>query len=270
VSDPGLNPKAARRQAIYRAAYLYSLQEGMPLRLLADLFLKVETQSNKYEALRDKMLVMAEMELPFRHYTYRIEQEYLSSFGEMFLQVIFGKEMPHSLSCRSLCELMMLSTRERTEEKELKLLLTIETQEPDSATPIACRYELKGYPERPDVSSAINGSEVRYPRRGCHYADRPDPNAKKPEIRPSSTLYESFWTAYMTSLVDQLLSYSYNTSHMQQVTDHYSGSGFTAHELSRERVNTHVKLLPHAEAIERNRLFTHWKIVEYVNPLNSR
>jgi hypothetical protein len=67
----------------------------------------------------------------------------------------------------------------------------------------------------------------------------------------------------MTSLVDHLLSHSYNASHMQQVTDHYSGSGFTGHELSRERVNTHVKLLPYAEAIERNRLFTHWKIVEY-------
>jgi hypothetical protein len=263
MSDPGLNSRAARQQALHRAAYLYSLQEGMPLCLLSDLFRKVETQSNTYEALGDKMLVMAEMKQPLQHYTYYIEREYLSAFGEMFLRVVFGKEMPQSLSCRSSCELMMFSTRERTEEKELKLLLTIETREPDDATPIVCRYEMKGYPERPNVSSVINEGEVHYPRRGCYYADRPYSDAQEREIRPSSTLYDSFWTAHITSLADYLLSYSYNASRMQQVTDHYSGSVFTGRELSRERVNTHVKLLPHTEAIESNRLFTHWKIVEY-------
>ena len=49
ISDPCMKSEAARMLALQRAAYLYSLQQGVQLRLLSDVFSTMETASNTYE-----------------------------------------------------------------------------------------------------------------------------------------------------------------------------------------------------------------------------
>lgn len=78
ISDPCMKSEAARMLALQRAAYLYSLQQGVQLRLLSDVFSTMETASNTYEDQRNKMLVLGVIEHPVQHVSYRIEHEYTS------------------------------------------------------------------------------------------------------------------------------------------------------------------------------------------------
>lgn len=64
ISDPRMKSEAARMLALQRAAYLYSLQQGVQLRLLSDVFSTMETASNTYEDQRNKMLVLGVIEHP--------------------------------------------------------------------------------------------------------------------------------------------------------------------------------------------------------------
>ena len=64
ISDPCMKSEAARMLALQRAAYLYSLQQGVQLRLLSDVFSTMETASNTYEDQRNKMLVLGS-NIPF-------------------------------------------------------------------------------------------------------------------------------------------------------------------------------------------------------------
>ena len=108
ISDPCMKFEAARMLALQRAAYLYSLQQGVQLRLLSDVFSTMETASNTYEDQRNKMLVLGVIEHPVQHVSYRIEHEYTSIFGEKFLEVSFT---PSNDSCdfsyHSISELML-------------------------------------------------------------------------------------------------------------------------------------------------------------------
>ena len=128
ISDPCMKSEAARMLALQRAAYLYSLQLGVQLRLLSDVFSTMETASNTYEDQRNKMLVLGVIEHPGQHVFYRIELVYTSIVGEKFLEVAFS---PSNDSCdfsyHSISELMLLFTKERVEEEEVKFNLLLES-----------------------------------------------------------------------------------------------------------------------------------------------
>ena len=68
------------------------------------------------------------IEHPVQHVSYRIEHEYTSIFGEKFLEVSFT---PSNDSCdfsyHSVSELMLLFTKERVEEEEVKFNLLLES-----------------------------------------------------------------------------------------------------------------------------------------------
>ena len=151
ISDPCMKSEAARMLALQRAAYLYSLQQGVQLRLLSDVFSTMETASNTYEDQRNKMLVLGVIEHPVQHVSYRIEHEYTSIFGEKFLEVSFT---PSNDSCdfsyHSISELMLLFTKERVEEEEVKFNLLLESD--------SCReqsdqswFQLKGTQSSPQI-----------------------------------------------------------------------------------------------------------------------
>ena len=59
--------RQARMLALQRAAYLYSLQQGVQLRLLSDVFSTMETASNTYEdqkmCIRDRVNIVYTMHL---------------------------------------------------------------------------------------------------------------------------------------------------------------------------------------------------------------
>ena len=160
ISDPCMKSEAARMLALQRAAYLYSLQQGVQLRLLSDVFSTMETASNTYEDQRNKMLVLGVIEHPVQHVSYRIEHEYTSIFGEKFLEVSFT---PSNDSCdfsyHFVSELMLLFTKERVEEEEVKFNLLLESD--------SCReqsdqswFQLKGTQSSPQIISYMNGVEI--------------------------------------------------------------------------------------------------------------
>ena len=150
ISDPCMKSEAARMLALQRAAYLYSLQQGVQLRLLSDVS-TMETASNTYEDQRDKCCIGSDRTSPFNIVSYRIEHEYTSIFGEKFLEVSFT---PSNDSCdfsyHSISELMLLFTKERVEEEEVKFNLLLESD--------SCReqsdqswFQLKGTQSSPQI-----------------------------------------------------------------------------------------------------------------------
>ena len=235
ISDPCMKSEAARMLALQRAAYLYSLQQGVQLRLLSDVFSTMETASNTYEDQRNKMLVLGVIEHPVQHVSYRIEHEYTSIFGEKFLEVSFT---PSNDSCdfsyHSISELMLLFTKER----------------------------VKGTQSSPQIISYMNGVEICSSQEGCWYEDAGfggQDGLEKMDMR------NAFWNAYMSSLVKALLLYPFSDVNVKQVDDRFNGSTDSGCGLYREKVVAVLSISPFIKDIRNNKLYVDWQITEQQN-----
>ena len=248
--------------ALQRAAYLYSLQQGVQLRLLSDVFSTMETASNTYEDQRNKMLVLGVIEHPVQHVSYRIEHEYTSIFGEKFLEVSFT---PSNDSCdfsyHSISELMLLFTKERVEEEEVKFNLLLESD--------SCReqsdqswFQLKGTQSSPQIISYMNGVEICSLQEGCWYEDAgfgDQDGLEKMDMR------NAFWNAYMSSLVKALLLYPFSDVNVKQVDDRFNGGTDSGCGLYREKVVAVLSISPFIKDIRNNKLYVDWQITEQQN-----
>lgn len=248
--------------ALQRAAYLYSLQQGVQLRLLSDVFSTMETASNTYEDQRNKMLVLGVIEHPVQHVSYRIEHEYTSIFGEKFLEVSFT---PSNDSCdfsyHSISELMLLFTKERVEEEEVKFNLLLESG--------SCReqsdqswFQLKGTQSSPQIISYMNGVEICSSQEGCWYEDAGfggQDGLEKMDMR------NAFWNAYMSSLVKALLLYPFSDVNVKQVDDRFNGGTDSGCGLYREKVVAVLSISPFIKDIRNNKLYVDWQITEQQN-----
>lgn len=262
ISDPRMKSEAARMLALQRAAYLYSLQQGVQLRLLSDVFSTMETASNTYEDQRNKMLVLGVIEHPVQHVSYRIEHEYTSIFGEKFLEVSFT---PSNDSCdfsyHSISELMLLFTKERVEEEEVKFNLLLESD--------SCReqsdqswFQLKGTQSSPQIISYMNGVEICSSQEGCWYEDAGfggQDGLEKMDMR------NAFWNAYMSSLVKALLLYPFSDVNVKQVDDRFNGDTDSGCGLYREKVVAVLSIFPFIKDIRNNKLCVDWQITEQQN-----
>lgn len=262
ISDPCMKSEAARMLALQRAAYLYSLQQGVQLRLLSDVFSTMETASNTYEDQRNKMLVLGVSEHPVQHVSYRIEHEYTSIFGEKFLEVSFT---PSNDSCdfsyHSISELMLLFTKERVEEEEVKFNLLLESD--------SCReqsdqswFQLKGTQSSPQIISYMNGVEICSLQEGCWYEDAgfgDQDGLEKMDMR------NAFWNAYMSSLVKALLLYPFSDVNVKQVDDRFNGGTDSGCGLYREKVVAVLSISPFIKDIRNNKLYVDWQITEQQN-----
>ena len=252
ISDPCMKSEAARMLALQRAAYLYSLQQGVQLRLLSDVFSTMETASNTYEDQRNKMLVLGVIEHPVQHVSYRIEHEYTSIFGEKFLEVSFTP---------SVSELMLLFTKERVEEEEVKFNLLLESD--------SCReqsdqswFQLKGTQSSPQIISYMNGVEICSSQEGCWYEDAGfggQDGLEKMDMR------NAFWNAYMSSLVKALLLYPFSDVNVKQVDDRFNGGTDSGCGLYREKVVAVLSISPFIKDIRNNKLYVDWQITEQQN-----
>ena len=124
-------------------------------------------------------------------------------FGEKFLEVSFT---PSNDSCdfsyHSISELMLLFTKERVEEEEVKFNLLLESD--------SCReqsdqswFQLKGTQSSPQIISYMNGVEICSSQEGCWYEDAgfgDQDGLEKMDMR------NAFWNAYMSSVVKSLFS----------------------------------------------------------------
>ena len=254
ISDPCMKSEAARMLALQRAAYLYSLQQGVQLRLLSDVFSTMETASNTYEDQRNKMLVLGVIEHPVQHVSYRIEHEYTSIFGEKFLEVSFT---PSNDSCdfsyHSISELMLLFTKERVEEEEVKFNLLLESD--------SCR-EQSDQSWFPQIISYMNGVEICSSQEGCWYEDAGfggQDGLEKMDMR------NAFWNAYMSSLVKALLLYPFSNVNVKQVDDRFNGDTDSGCGLYREKVVAVLSISPFIKDIRNNKLYVDWQITEQQN-----
>ena len=257
-----MKSEAARMLALQRAAYLYSLQQEVQLRLLSDVFSTMETASNTYEDQRDKMLVLGVIEHPVQHVSYRIEHEYTSIFGEKFLEVSFT---PSNDSCdfsyHSISELMLLFTKERVEEEEVKFNLLLESD--------SCReqsdqswFQLKGTQSSPQIISYMNGVEICSSQEDCWYEDvgfGGQGGLEKMDMR------NAFWNAYMSSLVKALLLYPFSDVNVKQVDDRFNGGTDSGCGLYREKVVAVLSISPFIKDIRNNKLYVDWQITEQQN-----
>lgn len=222
----------------------------------------METASNTYEDQRNKMLVLGVIEHPVQHVSYRIEHEYTSIFGEKFLEVSFT---PSNDSCdfsyHSISELMLLFTKERVEEEEVKFNLLLESD--------SCReqsdqswFQLKGTQSSPQIISYMNGVEICSLQEGCWYEDAgfgDQDGLEKMDMR------NAFWNAYMSSLVKALLLYPFSDVNVKQVDDRFNGGTDSGCGLYREKVVAVLSISPFIKDIRNNKLYVDWQITEQQN-----
>ena len=262
ISDPCMKSEAARMLALQRAAYLYSLQQGVQLRLLSDVFSTMETASNTYEDQRDIMLVLGVIDHPVQHVSFRIEHEYTSIFGEKFLEVSFT---PSNDSCdfsyHSISELMLLFTKERVEEEEVKFNLLLESDSCREQSDLSW-FQLKGSQSSPQIISYMNGVEICSLQEGCWYEDAgfgDQDGLEKMDMR------NAFWNAYMSSLVKALLLYPFSDVNVKQVDDRFNGGTDSGCGLYREKVVAVLSISPFIKDIRNNKLYVDWQITEQQN-----
>lgn len=259
VSDPCLKPEIARKQAIQRALYLYSFQQKAKVRLLSDYFSTVDKVSNGSDVMADKMLIMAVIQQPAQKYAYKILNEYASSFGELYLQVAVQptiEETDESYLCQSISELMMMTTRELRENVEMKFQLNLETKKLQEIS--ESQFMAKGNPERMIIDSYINGSKLSYPQQGCWYTPTLQTT---PEECTTTVLKNSFWSAYIASFMQALLTYTYSDVNVKNVNENYGEAVDRDRSLSREAVVSNVSVIPSIQGISNDNLYINWQII---------
>lgn len=262
ISDPCMKPEVARKQALQRAAYLYSLRQGASLNLLSDMFSTVETFVNTYEDQRNKILTLGVIEPPIQRIAYRIEKEYTSVYGEKFIWASFTQMDSCEFSYRSVSELMLLSTKERMEEKEIKFNLLLESSNGPEQS-FQSWFQLKGALLAPKVYSYINGIPIRISQKGYWYKDIHCD--EKHEIMDLSELKNGFWNAYVTSFVKALLSYPFSNVNSRMVDDNFNGNNSSSRGLHREKVVAFLSIIPLIKEIRSNQLCVDWQIIELPN-----
>lgn len=257
VSDPCLKPQVAREQAIQRALYLYSLQQGATVQLLSDYFSSVQTEINTYEDVSDKMLVMAVIQQPIRTYAYRIINEYTSLFGECYIQAIILPEMGEGEarcgSCQSLSELMLATSKERSEGVDVRLQLNVESTHEEQTS--QWQFSVKGNPGSLTVGSFVNGSKLTPSGRGYWYANTLIPPSEAIKI----PLQSSFWSAYITSFLKALLVHPFPNVKVKRVNEGYN-SGDKNRDLYRESTVATVSVTSCVKGIINNELYVDWQI----------
>ena len=262
VSDPCMKPGAARMLALQRAAYLYSLQQGVQLKLLSDIFSTMETADNTYEDRRNKILALGVIEQPVRYASYRIENEYTSIFGEKYLEVSFTQSDDScGLSYHSTSELMFLFTKERVEEEEVRFNLVLESGSRMDQS-LRSWFQLKGTLASPQLFSCMDGVKICPSQKGYWYEDVASESKNKPDM---IELKNAFWNAYMTSFVKAVLLYPFSDVNIKQVDDYFNGGNSASRGLYREKVVAVLSIFPSIKAIRNNKLCIDWEITEQQN-----
>lgn len=261
ASDPCLKPQVAREQAIQRAFYLYSLQQGATVQLLSDYFSSVQMNLNTYEDVSDKMLVMAVIRQPVRVYSYQIVNEYTSLFGEYYVQVIispeiYGEEKGHG-SCQSVSELMLTTSKERREGMDVRLQLDVESSHAEHTS--QWQFSVKGEPGNFAVGSFVNGSKLKQSGQGCWYTNT--------LITPSDAikipLQSSFWSAYITSFLKALLTYPFPNVKVKRVNENYGSGSDRNKDLYRESTVSTISVTSCVKGIMNNELYVDWQFKSY-------
>ncbi|WP_455666676.1 hypothetical protein [Phocaeicola sp.] len=254
VSDPGLDYQQARQQALQRGVYLYALKEGGELQLLHDYFTFTDTGTNKYEEVSDKVLLLSEITCKEKKYHYRIIDEYVSPFGEVFFKMSFNPVdtcSPAGVSVSGRME-VMVSNNERSDDLTCKVhVRTIE-----GADTVTSEYAVKRTMSRVLRRSVMNGEQLKLPGKECWYKDSEATEAKK-ENQPFSPLKHSFWNACLLSLFESLVIHPFKKVGIESLSENYDNS---VRELHREKVEETISINMKKLSIEKDNLYVEWAI----------
>ena len=156
---------------------------------------------------------------------------------------------------------MLLFTKERVEEEEVKFNLLLESD--------SCReqsdqswFQLKGTQSSPQIISYMNGVEICSSQEGCWYEDAGfggQDGLEKMDMR------NAFWNAYMSSLVKTLLLYPFSDVNVKQVDDRFNGDTDSGCGLYREKVVAVLSISPFIKDIRNNKLYVDWQITGQQN-----
>lgn len=257
MSDPCLKPFVAREQAIIRALFLHSMQEGASIQLLFDYFSSVSVEN--YEKSADKMLAMAVLQQPLKKCSYKILNEYISAFGEVYvhLKVLTEPEKSDEMSCsyQSFAELMFVHVKEYQEKYEIKMQLEIKALDLQQIRQTG--FSVKGYPSNLKIDSSINRKALYSLPFSYYYQSNLE---ERPQNCHAISLQESFWNAYINSFLKALLTYNYPSVTIKSVSETYGDGHAQNSELSRETITSNLTMTPHLRGIVNDKLYIEWLI----------
>ncbi len=254
VSDPGLDYQQARQQALQRGVYLYALKEGGELQLLHDYFTFTDTGTNKYEEVSDKVLLLSKITCKEKKYHYRIIDEYVSPFSEVFFKMSFDPVDTCSAVGVSVAGIMEIMVSNNKRSDNLTCKVNIRTIE--EADTVTSEYAVKQTASRILRRSVINGKQLELPGKECWYTDGGLAGGKK-ENRPFALLKHSFWNACLLSLSGSLVMHPFKKVGIKSLNENYDNS---VRELHREKVEASICIDMERLSIEKDNLYVEWVI----------
>ena len=265
VSDPCLKPEIARQQAISRAIYLHVLQSNMDLRLVLEYFSSTQSMTNAHDNVGSKIISMGHLTHPAsNNYSCEIVEEYVSKFGELYILAAVTpttQDISDDVySFISDSEFMMLIVNDGLESHEMKLKMQMRMEK--STETSTSEYHLKGKTNNPVIDSYLNN--IVLPHTGYECWFMPSNTINEQYIGSSMSLKGSFWSAYISSLLIQVLNYEYPNVKIKHLSERFDNTNKTS-ELARELVTQQISAVPQIKGVRENRLYIDWKITSINN-----
>lgn len=255
MSDAGLPLEMARKQAVQRGLLINALAKGARIRQLHDYFTFTDVGTNNYELVRDKLILYTVLECSGKECSYQVRNEYVSRFGEVFLELSFGqldKEFCCEKVFNSRMEIMLDS---KSETKKEELVCKLEMMNVIAEDKIYADYIMKATRSGMFVLSYWNGELLFLPGKECWYDDvgRGDED----NMVQHSKLKYSFWSAYVMTLAKTIISSSFSEVTTRNLNEQYNKD---VKELLREKVNTEVTCRLKRMWINQDNLYVEWSI----------
>lgn len=251
ISDPCMTREEGKEQALVRAAWIFSLQNAK-IKLLSDVFTTMETEMHDIEAQADKLLSYITLESNWADYEYEIINEHYTLFGEVILQIKKEVTQQHNNpSNSSNSEWMIEYTNDKFSKQEYRIDINLSSSELGTHT-----FALKGNQQQYFINSKYKHKETSYPKRECWYTEHMCTNNSATK---TSDLKSSLWVAFITSLADNLFTYSPSQSTVQYTSDLYNDK--TMYNLYREMAVATIKITPQILGINDNKLIIEWEIL---------
>lgn len=254
ASDPGLDYRQAYRQALQRGVYLYALKKGNRLQLLHDYFTFTDTGTNRHEEVSDKVLLLSRITCNEKRYYYCVFDEYVSSFGEVFLKMSFNSSDTCNAVGVSVSGGMEIMLNNNKRMDNLTCKVNIRTIE--EADTIISEYVTKRIGTRILRSSVMNGKQLDLSGKECWYVAGGDTGVGKTS-RLLIPLKYSFWNACVLSLSESLIANPFKEVKIRCLNEKYDTS---VRELHREKVETDISILMEKLSIESDNLYVEWLI----------
>lgn len=251
ISDPCLQPEAAREQAIQRALFVYGLQQGTELKVAFDYLTSVKERFS-YDRETSKMLVLATCAFDSDFLRYEILNEYISRYGEVFVALTVRPGGKEGVRFSASAEFMIVEDKDLREEREIKIFLNLAAEGFEKIK--TTTYSCKGGRSYRQILTTINDTSQLIPYGRYWYKD----NGCGDEYKENACkMTDSFWGALTETLLNEITLYSFPTVYLKKMNENY---GNIQQELKRELIKEKVSIKLESIGIRENLLQADWYI----------